>query len=107
MTPVALWGALGLLWEESCWYIPADTANTGANLRIAIVHARWNPTLIEPLVEGVKKSLRARGVQESAIVVQSVPGSWELPIAVQRYTSPVFLHLLHKIQVRDSEFRTA
>ncbi|KAI5811531.1 6,7-dimethyl-8-ribityllumazine synthase [Peziza echinospora] len=59
-------------------------AHDGSNLRVLIVHARWNTSIITPLVEGAKKKLLARGVQESAIVIQSVPGSWELPIAVQR-----------------------
>ena len=58
----------------------------GRNLRIAIVHARWNPTLIAPLVEGAKKKLVEGGVKETNIVIQSVPGSWELPVACQRYT---------------------
>jgi len=59
-------------------------AHDGSDLRVLIVHARWNTSLIEPLVEGAKKRLLASGVQESRIVIQSVPGSWELPIAVQR-----------------------
>ncbi|KAI5838588.1 6,7-dimethyl-8-ribityllumazine synthase [Morchella snyderi] len=56
----------------------------GTNLRVLIVHARWNPTLITPLVEGAKKKLLERGVKPLNIITQSVPGSWELPIAVQR-----------------------
>lgn len=49
------------------------------------MHARWNPSLIQPLVEGAKKRLLERGVKEARIVIQSVPGSWELPVGVQRY----------------------
>lgn len=56
----------------------------GSNLRVLIVHARWNTTLIEPLVEGVLKKLRVHHVPDNQITIQSVPGSWELPIAVQR-----------------------
>lgn len=56
----------------------------GSPLRILIVHARWNTNIIVPLVEGAKKKLLENGVRESNIVTQSVPGSWELPIAVQR-----------------------
>lgn len=40
--------------------------------------------IIDPLLEGTKKKLLEAGVKESNIVVQTVPGSWELPIAVQR-----------------------
>ncbi|RPB05950.1 Lumazine synthase [Choiromyces venosus 120613-1] len=59
----------------------------GTNLRVLIVHARWNTSLITPLVEGARKKLQERGVKASNIVTQSVPGSWELPIAVQRLYS--------------------
>lgn len=48
----------------------------GKDLRIGIVHARWNMQIIGPLLEGTKKKLLEAGVKESNIVVQSVPGSW-------------------------------
>ncbi|KAL1965592.1 hypothetical protein VTN77DRAFT_5269 [Rasamsonia byssochlamydoides] len=56
----------------------------GSGLRIAIVHARWNATIIDALVAGAKKSLLSAGVAEENITIQSVPGSYELPFAVQR-----------------------
>ncbi len=48
----------------------------GSGLRIGIVHARWNMSIIGPLLEGTKKKMLEAGVKESNIVVQSVPGSW-------------------------------
>ncbi|KAH6854381.1 6,7-dimethyl-8-ribityllumazine synthase [Chaetomium sp. MPI-CAGE-AT-0009] len=63
---------------------PAPQLHDGSNLRIGIVHARWNDTIIDPLLAGAKAKLEQCGVKESNIVVQTVPGSWELPIAVQR-----------------------
>lgn len=66
---------------------PAPQLHDGSNLRIGIVHARWNNTIIEPLLAGAKAKLKECGVKDSNIVVQTVPGSWELPIAVQRYVS--------------------
>ncbi|WZH39698.1 67-dimethyl-8-ribityllumazine synthase [Fusarium acuminatum] len=68
---------------------PSPQHHDGSGLRIGIVHARWNSTIIEPLVTGAKEKLLAAGVKESNIVVQSCPGSWELPIAVQRYALPI------------------
>ena len=59
-------------------------SHDGSKLRIAIVHARWNPTIISALVSGARKALLASGVKEENIVVQDVPGSYELPLAVQR-----------------------
>lgn len=40
--------------------------------------------IIGPLVEGAKKSLSSAGVLEENITIQGVPGSYELPFAVQR-----------------------
>lgn len=67
-------------------------------MRIAIVHARWNTAIIEALVSGAVKSLVATGVSKDNIVIQSVPGSYELPVAVQK-----FVVLPHSHQ-KDSEF---
>ncbi|KAL5615484.1 hypothetical protein BROUX41_005529 [Berkeleyomyces rouxiae] len=63
---------------------PSAQKLNGSGLRVGIVHARWNSTIIDPLVEGAKKELLGCGVKPENIVVQSVPGSWELPSAVQR-----------------------
>ncbi|MCJ1350521.1 MAG: hypothetical protein MMC33_000502 [Icmadophila ericetorum] len=60
----------------------------GSSLRIAIVHARWNAKVIDALVTGCKQTLLAAGVKEQNIIVQNVPGSYELPFAVQQiYTA--------------------
>ncbi|KAL8713472.1 MAG: hypothetical protein Q9220_002334, partial [cf. Caloplaca sp. 1 TL-2023] len=56
----------------------------GTSLRIAIVHARWNATIISALVDGAKKVLLKSGVDPNNIVMQDVPGSYELPYAVHR-----------------------
>ena len=56
----------------------------GSPLRIAIVHARWNKEVIDALLSGAIAKLRAMGVKEGNIVVQSVPGSFELPFACSK-----------------------
>lgn len=56
----------------------------GSALRVAIVHARWNTQIIESLVSGCQKALTASGVKSENIVIESVPGSYELPLAVQK-----------------------
>ncbi|KAK3337325.1 hypothetical protein B0T19DRAFT_412210 [Cercophora scortea] len=66
---------------------PAPQVHDGSGLRIGIVHARWNDAIIEELLAGTKAKLLESGVVESNIVVQTVPGAWELPIAVQRLYS--------------------
>ena len=64
----------------------------GANLRIAIVHARWNTPIISALVAGARKSLLGAGVAEANITTADVPGSYELPLAVRQ------VHQSSKIQ---------
>ncbi|KAL8914650.1 MAG: hypothetical protein Q9171_000831 [Xanthocarpia ochracea] len=56
----------------------------GSGLRVAIVHARWNTAIVSALVAGAQKSLLQSGVKRESIIVQDVPGSYELPYAVQR-----------------------
>ncbi|KAG1743942.1 6,7-dimethyl-8-ribityllumazine synthase [Suillus occidentalis] len=63
---------------------PSSAQFDGSSLRIAIVHARWNKTVIESLVAGTINKLKACGVKDSNIIVQSVPGSFELPFACSK-----------------------
>jgi 6,7-dimethyl-8-ribityllumazine synthase len=65
------------------------TPLVGSGLRIGIVHARWNTKIIDALLDGTKKALKDAGVKDENVVVQSVPGSYELPYAVKQYVSTV------------------
>jgi len=57
----------------------------GSALRIAIVHSRWNKSVIDALIAGAVSKLKESGVKDHNIFIQSVPGSFELPLACQRY----------------------
>jgi 6,7-dimethyl-8-ribityllumazine synthase len=50
------------------------------NARYAIIAGRWNPRIVDALVEGAVKALRDHGVGDDAIDVVRVPGAWELPL---------------------------
>ncbi|KIJ69139.1 hypothetical protein HYDPIDRAFT_23994 [Hydnomerulius pinastri MD-312] len=63
---------------------PSANKFDGSALRIAIVHARWNKSVIDALVAGAITKLKECGVKDTNIVVQSVPGSFELPLACSR-----------------------
>ncbi|PWN91175.1 dimethylribityllumazine synthase [Acaromyces ingoldii] len=64
---------------------PAPTSfPDAASLRVGIVHARWNTECIDALVKGAISSLEKAGVKSENIVIESVPGSFELPIATSR-----------------------
>jgi len=65
----------------------SESSLDGSSLRIAIVHARWNKPVIDALVQGALSKLKAVGVKASNIVVQSVPGSYELPMAASKYVT--------------------
>lgn len=64
--------------------VPSDVQFDGSSIRVAIVHARWNKTVIEALVAGAVAKLKERGVKESNIIIESVPGSYELPLACSK-----------------------
>ena len=64
---------------------PPTVKYDGSPLRIGIVHARWNKTVIDALLEGTVAKLKELGVKDENIVVESVPGSFELPLACSRF----------------------
>ncbi|KAJ3313083.1 hypothetical protein HDV04_002400 [Boothiomyces sp. JEL0838] len=60
------------------------TKSTGKDLRILIVHTRWNSPIVNRLVEGAKQTLLESGVLAENIVLHNVPGAYELPFATQK-----------------------
>ena len=61
----------------------------GSPLRIAIIVARRPRRKTEGLLQGSISKLKAVGVKENNIVIQSVPSSYELPMAVSKYATPL------------------
>lgn len=60
---------------------PAPESFPGAEkLKIGIVHARWNKEVIDALVKGTLESLQKAGVRAEQVAIDTVPGSWELPM---------------------------
>jgi len=62
---------------------PSLLSVKGAKLRIGIVAARFNEPLVDALLARVQAGLLAAGVQAKNITVVRVPGSHEVPWAVQ------------------------
>ncbi|GAA5990027.1 hypothetical protein JCM5350_003414 [Sporobolomyces pararoseus] len=56
----------------------------GSPHRYLIVHARWNADVITPLLQGTIETMMKSGVKRENIVVETVPGSYELPMACSR-----------------------
>ena len=53
----------------------------GEGLRIAIVRARWHPTIVERLAQGTHRALAKLDVTD--VEEHSVPGCFEIPLAVK------------------------
>ena len=62
---------------------PKDTVVQGSSFRVGVVASRFNGTLVDGLLKRVLERLLAAGVPEKAITVLRVPGSHEIPWAVQ------------------------
>jgi 6,7-dimethyl-8-ribityllumazine synthase len=52
--------------------------------RFALVAARFNQVVVNPLVGGAIDALQRHGVAETAIEIVRVPGSFEIPLVAQR-----------------------
>ena len=55
-----------------------------AEARFAIVASRWNPRIVDALVDGARDTLRANGIGAEAIDLVRVPGAWEIPLAAKK-----------------------
>ena len=52
-----------------------------AAARYAIVASRWNPRIVDALIDGALHALHEHGVDDAAIDLVRVPGAWEIPQA--------------------------
>ena len=61
----------------------AIAVKSAASMKIGIVAARYNPELVDALIENARAHLLSQGVKEKSITLARVPGSNELPVAAQ------------------------
>lgn len=52
--------------------------------RFAIVAARFNAEVVEPLVAGAIETLKRHGVSDERITLVRVPGSFEIPLVAKK-----------------------
>ena len=57
----------------------AAPAADGTGRRIGIVAARFNGEVVDRLLDGAVRALSERRVRREDIVVERVPGAWEIP----------------------------
>lgn len=55
----------------------------GTGLRVGIVKARWNTDIVDRLEAGVDRGLLHLGIPSADVVVEAVPGSFEIPMGVR------------------------
>jgi 6,7-dimethyl-8-ribityllumazine synthase len=56
----------------------SDKLPSASDMRFGVVVSEWNPNVTESLLEGVLQTLQNQGAEPDQIVVQYVPGSFEL-----------------------------
>tara|TARA_Y100000588_G_scaffold65026_1_gene64815 strand:- start:1684 stop:2157 length:474 start_codon:yes stop_codon:yes gene_type:complete len=59
----------------------------GANLRVAVVVARFNKFVTLKLLDGAKKCFKDKGVEPENILIVEVPGSFEIPLIASKLAS--------------------
>ena len=62
---------------------PSTEDLDGADLRVGIVAARFNQILVDGLLKRTRAGLKAFGVPDPSVEITRVPGSNEVPIALQ------------------------
>ena len=55
----------------------------GAKRRVAIVQARFNPSIGKGLLAGALRALKEAGVADDRITLVTVPGALEAPLALK------------------------
>lgn len=59
-------------------------SHDGADLRLAVVSARWNDHLVSRLLEGARRGYAHCGIDAEAVDEVWAPGSFELPLVCQQ-----------------------
>lgn len=62
--------------------IEGDT-NPG-KVKIGIVVSKWNSMITDKMLDGALKALKGKGIEEEDITVVKCPGSYEIPLTVQK-----------------------
>jgi 6,7-dimethyl-8-ribityllumazine synthase len=64
--------------------ITSGTVRAHPDSRFAIIASRWNPRIVDALVDGAERALLEHGVAADAIDLIRVPGAWEIPMTAAK-----------------------
>ena len=67
--------------------LPDTTGKT-----FAVLVSEWNEAITHALAEGAVATLKQQGVADEQIIQQTVPGSFELPLAAQKMAQQDHIH---------------
>jgi 6,7-dimethyl-8-ribityllumazine synthase len=67
--------------------LPSSRRFDAVRLRVAIVAARFNATLVDQLIDGARRAFGAHGGREAGLIVERVPGAFELPLAAKMFAA--------------------
>jgi 6,7-dimethyl-8-ribityllumazine synthase len=87
----------------------AGEVRVNENARFAIIASRWNPRIVDALIDGARRAFAEHGVAEAAVDLLRVPGAWEIPIAAaklaltDRYAAILALGCVVRGQTRHYE----
>jgi 6,7-dimethyl-8-ribityllumazine synthase len=63
---------------------PIEKSVSGANRRFAIVAARFNQSVVDPMISGALDTLENHDTDVTAVAVVRVPGCFELPLVAKK-----------------------
>ena len=69
--------------DKNLSFYNPDSISDGKKYSIGIVVSEWNNKVTSALLEGAISTLTEHGVKKQNIIVEWVPGSFELPLAAQ------------------------
>ena len=72
----------------------SGAARAHPDTRFAIVASRWNPRVVDALVDGARRVLSEHGIAAGAIDEIRVPGAWEIPVAAAQRAARGPLHAI-------------
>src|ERR1041385_5059789 len=62
----------------------AGEVRVHGDARFAIIASRWNPRIVDALIDGAQRAFAEHGVAATAVDLLRVPGAWEIPITAEK-----------------------
>jgi 6,7-dimethyl-8-ribityllumazine synthase len=67
--------------------LSGELRTPAAAARFAIIASRWNPGVVDVLIDGAQRTFAGHGVAAAALDLVRVPGAWEIPVAAAKLAS--------------------